>query len=377
MQPSWSNLYPAWDLPQKIPAILADVLALQPADDDERAFAAMIEAAPKIELHVHMEAAVPAAFYAGLNNERQLFAPHDLPQRRAPYPSLKEFIAAWVDQTRLIEDPALFERLAHAFIAQRRKQNIVYSEVHISPIDFSLVRDRFQVPAKVLAFADCLDAYVRGLASALRGTPGVEARLIVDALWVSTDEECRIMLAALEKHLASPFARDEQGQPYVIAIGMGGPEVASFGPKKTWFVQACRALGLKIDVHTGENTSPADHRLGLETIKPDRIGHGISGAKDKTPWFFDGPIAANPTSNLITGSFQGKLADHPITLMRKRGGLVSINTDDPLLFGVPLTLEWVALRRALGWGSADFADLRSQAVRSALTPSVLSRVYTD
>lgn len=371
---TWSKVFPHWDLPARIPSLLDGVLSLAPRDEAERVFAERIEREPKIELHVHMEAAVPASFYAALNERSHLFTAEELPSRRAPFKDLGDFIKAWVDQTRLIEDAALLAELARAFCAGRKAQNIVYSEVHISPIDFSLVRDRFKVQAKVLGFEEALRGYLAGLKRGLAEHPGIEVRLIVDALWVSTDDECRHILDVLERVLADRTALDAQGVPLIAAIGMGGPEVSALAPKKKWFVDEVRKLGLKVDLHSGESSSPEDHRFGFEILKPDRIGHGISGARAKDPFFFEGPIAACPTSNLITGSFSGPLAAHPITQMRERGGLVSVNTDDPLLFGPTLTLEWVALRHALGWGVDDFLELRRQAAASALMPQVLARV---
>lgn len=46
-------------------------------------------------------------------------------------------------------------------------------------------------------------------------------------------------------------------------------------------VEKARANGLKITAHSGENNNSNDMWECIETIKPDRIGHGIKAAKDK------------------------------------------------------------------------------------------------
>jgi adenosine deaminase len=370
---SWRQHFPHWDLQGRVAPPLADVLATGPRDEAELAFAKAVEALPKVELHVHMEAAVPAAFYACLNHRRRLYAEDDLPAQRAPFPTLKQFIDAWLDNCHLVDAEALFRDMARAFVELRAASNIRYSEAHISPFDFTYGRTRFGFGGRALDFRLALEGYLAGLKEGLAAHPGLDARLIVDMLWISEPAECDAMLKTLDAVQRISLARkDGSGEPLIVAIGLGGPEHVELAASKLSFVRRCRDLGLKVDIHSGETTTAAEHRHAVTTLAPDRVGHGIAPAVRPDPAaavrFYERGVAACPTSNLLTGSFQGPLRAHPITAMLAQGTPVCVNTDDPLLFGTTLTLEFTALRQALGWDLATVVALQESAARMAFAP---------
>jgi adenosine deaminase len=74
-------------------------------------------------------------------------------------------------------------------------------------------------------------------------------------------------------------------------------------------------------------------------------------------------------SNIQTGVFAKPLAEHPIAVMLERGLSFSVNSDDPLLFGTTLTLEYVALRKAFGWGLEFFKKTQDHARAAAFRKS--------
>ena len=349
-QGRWQDFFPAWDLPKRVAPQLESVLGEGPRDAEELAFAQEVEALPKIELHVHLEAAVPSRWYEQRNRRLGLFAEGNLPTQRAPFGDFSQFIRAWLDHTRLITREDEIQELAEAFVELRSKQNIVYTEAHISPFDFTMGRRRLGL-SPILEYQAVLRAYLRGIRQGLARFPGVEVRLIVDLLWISDASECEQMLQTLsEVVIDSTLSCPRSGRPLIVALGLGGYEAAERAAEKRSLLDRYSSLGLKLDIHSGETTTAAEHARACDILRPDRIGHGVApgvrpaGGID----FFSAGIGVCASSNLLTGACVGSLVEHPLKAMLEKGVSVSINTDDPVLFGTTLTLEYVMLRRAFG-----------------------------
>lgn len=373
----WRDYFSYWDLPRSFPRVLEQYLALGPQNEEELAFAIAVEQMPKVELHVHLEAAVPAAFYAELNQYRGLFPLDQLPAERAPFVSLREFINAWLDNCRLVDDEQIFRKMSFEFVRLRSCSNIVYTEAYISPFDFSFGRKRLKTPEKPLDYRRVLENYLIGLKDGLASYPGVKVRLIVDTLWLSSDAECDQMLSVLLALFDSDLAYDSvTGEPLIVGIGLGGGELTQRAQSKVGFIESCRNIGLKLDIHSGETTSEEEHLHTLDVLKPDRIAHGIAPAArpmyrdlaSTRARFFTGGIAACPISNILTGAFGDDLSQHPLRQMLDSGIPVCVNTDDPLLFGTNLTLEFLALRRSLGFDLAMVKKLMHAAANMAFVP---------
>jgi adenosine deaminase len=368
LERSWNTIFPHWGHEIRSNGRWSDFLKPGPHDRDEMEFAQHIEAAPKVELHVHLEAAVPAHFYSMLNANRQLFEARDEPAARSPFVDFRSFITAWLDNARLIDDHEIFFALGRAFVHDRAVQNIVYSEVHTSSVDFSIMRARYPALGKQLDFRSCLAALCRGIAHGLTERPDVDVRLIVDLLWISTPAEKATMIEAIGSLIAGNEARSPRGDCLIVAVGLGGPECSSRDEVDAQLasLNLCRDLGLGVDIHCGE-TSPAELAdYAATTLHPNRVAHGISGSPGS---FFGGHISACPLSNIQTGVFAKPLAEHPIAFMLERGLSFSVNSDDPLLFGTTLTLEYVALRKAFGWGLEFFKKTQDHARAAAFRKS--------
>jgi adenosine deaminase len=360
---SWNDVFPMWGHPAGLPERWHDVLGPGPRDDAEEAFARAVEAAPKAELHVHLEAGVPESFYATLNARHGLYSPETLPSRRAPFASLGEFIGAWMDNTKLVRDLEVFEDLVVAFVGAQAAQGIAYTEAHVSPSDFSYIRERFPVGAIPFAIDDILRAYARGARRAAEVHPRTWVRFLVDALWIATPEEYDRVIGALARVVDSAESRDPRGGRFFVGVGLGGPEQSGREEVIGRFLKGARGLNLGVDIHSGENAAAQTHRANCEALRPDRVGHGIQGAA--AGYLFPGHVTACPLSNLLTGSHAGPLSTHPVARMVERGRGFSVGSDDPLLFGNTLTLEFVALRRVFGWGPELLALSNANACAAA------------
>lgn len=358
--PTWNEAFPHWHHKLRISDRVMSAVGTGPLNAQALEYARWVEDQPKIELHVHLEASVSDEFYAKLNQTQRLFEPHNLPCERLPFADLREFITAWFDHIRLIEHPQQISEMVEDFARARKRQNIVYSEVYISPLDFSSVRSR--IFGNGLDLKETLMAYLNGAQAAYLATPDTRFRFIVDGEYPVSVEERTLLLHVLQDLCPSPMNQYPDGTPIIIAVGLGGPELCERCDEILPFIEAVRDLGLKVDIHSGESTSLGEHRLTLRKICPDRVAHGIAGAQDD--FFFDGPIAMCPLSNVLTASWKGTLADHPITKIWNTHPGVSVNTDDPLLFSSTLTLEYAALFQAADLGREFFFKTQENALNA-------------
>lgn len=137
----------------------------------------------------------------------------------------------------------------------------------------------------------------------------------------------------------------------VVAFGIGGDEVR--GPAH-WFkdvFQYARDHGLHLVCHAGETAGPESVWAALE-IGAERIGHGIAAARDARLMAHlrerKVPLEVCITSNVRTGAVPS-LKAHPVRVLYDAGVPITLNTDDPALFGVTLGGEYELARREFGF----------------------------
>ena len=334
---------------------------------------------PLIELHVHMEAAAPPSFYKELAHRNgseacevadKLF--RSLEERHCYYADFRGFLNDWCKINLLFREEIDFYRLAQAFVHHRAEQNIVYTEVHVSPFDVSLCRRFFSADLSLLDLETVIFQVIEGIAAAEESHPGVTVKVILDALWPSGHGANQ----ALWGILASPAFRakntNRHGEPVVVGIGLGGPETGVDFVEKKSFLDKYKDLGFFIDIHCGETSSYPGFSEALMVLNPHRISHGIAGASQD--FFFGGHTALCPTSNTDTQAWNLPPHRHPIGYLVKSRKPVSLNSDDPLLFHNPLRFEYELQAYLHGFSVEDIAHLHASAAAAVFCPQALQRV---
>lgn len=116
-------------------------------------------------------------------------------------------------------------------------------------------------------------------------------------------------------------------------------------PKFTRYLPSLRRLqatGLKVNIHLGELFDNDTSRYVLSRITPDRIGHGVLLLRDKTLVeiikHHEICLDMCPTSNTLLGVVDWR-RESPASHALRLGIPVSINTDDPVLFGTNIERE--------------------------------------
>ena len=74
-----------------------------------------------------------------------------------------------------------------------------------------------------------------------------------------------------------------------------------------------------------------------------------------------------PTSNWLTNAVESPAA-HPLKSLDRKGVPVTINSDDPALFGIDLNHEYRIMADAHGLDEADFHRLNERALKASFIP---------
>ena len=304
---------------------------------------------PKVELHVHIEGAqLPETIWdMALRNDVSLPAGSlDEWKRWYAFRDFAHFIEVYLAASRAMRTARDFHDMVVAFHAYQAAQNIVYTEAFLSA---SLFVDTIPWDDLIEALRDALE---KG-----RSEHGVEVRLIPDIARNFPGTKERVLRFTLEGQQAGVF----------IGLGLGGLE-AGFPPElfRDEFEEA-RRNGLHVVAHAGEGAGADSVRGAVEVLRAERIGHGIRCLEDQelVALLRDRsiPMEVCPTSNYRTGVVvEG--APHPILDMLDAGLLVTVNSDDPPMFGTSLTEEYQRLHEQ-GVSLERLWDCNLDAVRSS------------
>ncbi len=167
----------------------------------------------------------------------------------------------------------------------------------------------------------------------------------------------------------------------LVGFGLGGPEIgvprAQFQPH----FDAARAAGLHSVPHAGETTGPETIWESLRLLGAERIGHGTSAAQDPAllAHLAETGISLEvcPSSNVATRAV-ASLAEHPLRRFVEAGVTVSINSDDPPMFGTTLNQEYAVAADLLDLDEAGLRELAAAAVRASFAPDdVRTRVLAE
>jgi aminodeoxyfutalosine deaminase len=161
-----------------------------------------------------------------------------------------------------------------------------------------------------------------------------------------------------------------------VGFGLGGPET---GVPRAWFADAfARAIGLGLHSvpHAGETDGPASVRSALDHLRAERIGHGFRSADDaellRRLAAEAIPLEVCPTSNVRTGAVR-ELAEHPLPRLLEAGVPVTLATDNPAIFGIDLSHEYLLAHERFGLSRHELLGIAATGVEAAFCPPALRR----
>lgn len=311
-----------------------------------------LAAAPKAELHCHIDGLLDAAMLRAIAGPGADSLAAEL-EACCPVDS----VASWTERYGRLAEPHLVpahERLPLLLEHQVRRwqaENVRYAEIFISRllgtsddhaelVDlFTRVRERTDAVAGSsieVTFVVCVG----------RSEPGKLARQAakISALW----------RAGL-----------------IAGVALAGDErrasVASLAP----FFERFRGEGLGIEIHCGEHMGPESVWDALDHGHPHRLGHALSAFADPRALDAIGErglhIEFCPTSNLCLGAVES-IDAHPLGRAHQLGLSYSVNTDDPGPFGCSMTSELALVQRAFGLTLDDLEGVRLNAMAARFPP---------
>jgi adenosine deaminase len=320
------------------------------ASEIERFVAAM----PKVELHVHLEGAIRPATLLRLAERRRIDLPATTEEGLRQWFRFRDFdhfLQIYLLCSRCLRDPEDFQLLVEDFVAEQARQSIRYTEAHFT------ISTHIANGANAGEIADAMAESIRGAEKRY----GARLRLIPDIVRnVDPVRADQTIEWALENR--------DRG---VVALGISGKESHSSEPFREHF-QAALAEDLHRVAHAGEQAGPESVRATLAICEPERLGHGVRAIEDAALVHElcekRIPLEVCPTSNLRLGIFN-RPEEHPLERLHRAGILLSLNSDDPALFGTTLEAEYAQAVEVLGLSIEELCGVALDGVRHTFRES--------
>ncbi|RPK57466.1 Aminodeoxyfutalosine deaminase [Streptomyces sp. ADI96-02] len=315
---------------------------------DPRSFIAGL---PKAELHVHHVGSASPRIVAELAaHHPDSKVPTD-PEALADYFTFTDFahfIEVYLSVVDLVRTPEDVRLLTFEVARDMARQNIRYAELTVTP--YSSTRRGIPEAGFMEAIEDARKA--------------AEAELGVVLRWCF-DIPGEAGLQAAEETARLAVEHRPEG---LVSFGLGGPEIGVERPQFKPYFDRAIAEGLHSVPHAGETTGPQTVWDALISLRAERIGHGTSSVRDPRllEHLAEHRIALEvcPTSNIATRAVTD-IELHPIREMVAAGVLVTVNSDDPPMFGTDLNNEYAVAARLLELDERGIADLAKNAVEAS------------
>jgi adenosine deaminase len=302
-----------------------------------------VHALPKAELHLHLEGAVP---WAMVRAQAAGGLPPSPPWAADGF-RFEDFTqfrgAVQACMSCLVDAPA-YGVVAGAILDGLAAQNVRYAE-----LSFDIVR--------VLERGLDVGAVARAMSAA--APPGLTARIF----------------AAFSQHKPDrtppDVVRMVLDAPGLDGVSLHGDETAQSTAHFAEAFAAARRRGLATKAHAGELVGPASVTKALDLLGVRRIEHGVRAVEDEA--LLERLAAEGVTLDVCPWSnvrlrVVPDLAAHPIRRLHERGVRVTVNTDDPTVFGRTLSQELLSLVEELGFAPAEVARLQANAFAVAAMP---------
>lgn len=300
-----------------------------------------LKAAPKVELHRHLEGAIRLQTLIDLAREAGEPLPEATPEELAPraqvlapMDSLEAVLAFFGIAQRAFRDAESTERIAYEAVEDLALDNVRLAELRFSP--------EFLCEPHRLVWDEAFAAIRRGVdraASAHDVTVGLIAIVSRNYGMESAERTVRFALDHRDELVGFDLADEERSYPPSMFVDVLAPLAEARVP---------------LTAHYGESTGPQFPREAIEALGVRRLGHGVGVARDPEVVALarDRKVTLEmcPTSNWRTNAV-AQLRDHPARRLLDQGVSVTISTDDPGLFAIDLTHELQVCRNDL-----DFSD---------------------
>jgi adenosine deaminase/aminodeoxyfutalosine deaminase len=312
---------------------------------------AFIRQLPKAELHLHLEGAVEAATLLTLRHlhgDHATLAETEALYRYTDFPS---FLMAFKEVSAHLRGPDDYELVTYRLMQRLKEESVLHAEVYVS-VGVCLYRKQ--------DFAAIFEGLERGRARGARDF-GVSLLWIFDATRHFGVEEAQKVFELAVRY------QDR----HVVGVGIGGDEQKA-PPELFRSVYGYAAdNGLRLTAHAGE-TGPPESIWGVLNLRAERIGHGLTAAQDpdliEELAYRQIPVEICLTSNVRTGVCKS-IAEHPAKSYFDQGVMITLNTDDPALFGTTLAREYQVAQETFGFTDEHLRELARNSFEASFLPA--------
>uniref|UniRef100_A0A3Q2YRR1 Adenosine deaminase n=1 Tax=Hippocampus comes TaxID=109280 RepID=A0A3Q2YRR1_HIPCM len=280
--------------------------------------------------------------------------------------TLTEFLGKFAEYMHVIAgDRDAIKRIAYEFVEDKAKEGVIYVEVRYSP-HFLANCDVDPIPWNQADVHICtsIPYAVRLVNEGLR--QGERAFHV----------KVRSILCCM-RHMPSWSAEVvELCKKYrhegVVAIDLAGDEslnCEAYPGHRRAYEEAVRC-GIHRTVHAGEVGAACVVKEAVEVLKAERVGHGYRTLEDRV--LYKKLLAQNmhfevcPISSKLTGACNADFTKHPVVTKDKAN--YSLNTDDPLIFGSTLQLDYWMAHEHMGFTPEEFKRLNISSAASCFLP---------
>lgn len=317
----------------------------------EPAPSSFIRQLPKAELHLHLEGTLEPATLLELRTRHGEKSTAAEAEQLYLYQDFQGFLLAFKNITEHLRSADDYEHITYRLMQRMKEENIFHAEVYVS-VGVCLWRKQ--------DFAAIFEGLDRGRSRGARDF-GVSLLWIFDAVrQFGADEALRVF------ELAARYQ-----DRHVVGVGIGGDELKAPPELFRSVYEFAEDNGLRLTAHAGE-TGPAESVWGALNLRAERIGHGVSAAQDpdlvEELAYRQIPVEICLTSNLRTGVCKN-ISEHPARSYFDQGLMITLNSDDPAIFGTSLAREYQLAQNTFGFTDEHLRELARNSFEASFLPA--------
>jgi len=309
---------------------------------------------PKCELHLHLEGTIRPETLL------ELSARHDAEPLTAEdarklyvYENFLGFLDSFKAVTQRLRGPDDYELITYNMVRDLAAQGVVHAEVYIS---FGIIY--YWKKTEVEPYVEAIEC---GRVRAEQEF-GTTVFWLIDAVrHFGVEDAAKVFRKAAE--LRGKY-------PSIVGIGIGGDEARGGAGLFKELYREAAAAGLRLTAHAGESVGPESVWSAIN-IGAERLGHALTAQQDAELMDVlaekQVPLELNVTSNVRTGCCRS-LDEHPVKRYFESGLMVTINSDDPPMFGSNLLDEYVLVQKQFEFTLEQMRELAANSVEASFLP---------
>jgi adenosine deaminase len=310
---------------------------------------------PKTEIHCHLEGAIRTQTIIDVAREYNLELPayevSELDKRVKVFDQLRDLqsvLDAFAIFQNSITSPAVVERIAWELFEDCARQNIKLFEVRFSP-DWAF-------HGHDLDWDESLEALLRAKERAEKEFDMAIGIIAITSRGMGA-ESCVKTVDWAIRH-----------RQHIQAVDLADGELLY--PMSSFVKPILKAkdAGLKVTIHSGEDTPASAVWDTIHAFQPDRIGHGIHSIEDMKVIELikerNITLEVNPWSNYLTNSVP-TIEAHPLKKLFDLGVRVTVNSDDPEVLETNVNNEYRIAHEVLGMSMDEIATCNRYAFESS------------